>query len=344
MGRRADVTNAQRQTIINMRQAGVTVTRIALQLNFSRWTVSRICRRFNQTGSAAKKLKTGRTPKTTPRDDRILRRMAMANQFQSLGRLNATWSQQIQIQTSMKTARRRLSHFGLHSRIARRKPLISLVNRQRRLRWCTRVRGWTTEENWSKLVFSDESKFNLDFDDGRTRVWRSNGDAMLPRNLSMLRRRSNVSVMVWGCITIHGVGELVVVDGNVNQQVYINILAENLKQSIANTFGDENMPFFFQHDNAPAHKARSVERWLDDNGIQTIQWPAQSPDINIIENLWDDIGKAVQRDRPSSRQELIASIFRAWENITPLTIERLYQSLPRRIRAVIRAHGYPTKY
>ena len=122
----------------------------------------------------------------------------------------------------------------IHSRIARRKPLIGVENRLKRVRWCTRVRLWNADDNWSRLVFSDESKFNSDFDDGRVRVWRDNGDAMLPRNPVCLRRRSNVPVMVWGCVTVHGVGELVVVNGNINHQVYINVLDENLLQAIEN--------------------------------------------------------------------------------------------------------------
>ena len=93
-------------------------------------------------------------------------------------------------------------------------------------------------------MFSGESKFNLDFDDGRVRVWRRAGDAMEPPNL-LLRQRSNVSVMVWGCVTQHGVGELVVADESITLDVYIDILDQNLKQSIVNTFGDANAPFIF---------------------------------------------------------------------------------------------------
>ncbi len=167
---------------------------------------------------------------------------------------------------------------------------------------------------------------------------------MLPENLVCLRRRSNVSVMVWGCVTIHGVGELVLVDGTVTHQVYIDILDQNLLESVENTFGDRRTAFVFQQDNAPVHKARNVERWLERQEIQTIQWPAQSPDMNLIKYLWDDIKKTVMNDRPQNRAKLIRSIFRSWGAITPATVRALYESMPRRMGAVIRARGYPTKY
>ena len=73
-------------------------------------------------------------------------------------------------------------------------------------------------------------------------------------------------------------------------------------------------------------------------------WPAQSPDANIIENIWDDIFQAVQRDRRTSRQTLIASVFRAWGLITRQRVEQLYDSLTMRVTSIIRAQGYATKY
>ncbi len=163
-------------------------------------------------------------------------------------------------------------------------------------------------------------------------------------NVLGTRHRSNVSAMVWGCVTIHGVGELVVVDGTLKLQDYIAILDDNLLQSVENTFGHRQTPFVFQQDNAPVHKARNVEVWLEQQGIQTIQWPAQSPDLNLIENLWDSVKKSVDKANPQNRNQLIQAIFRAWGDITPGVLRTLYGSMPRRVRAVIRSRGYPTKY
>ena len=83
---------------------------------------------------------------------------------------------------------------------------------------------------------------------------------------------------------------------------------------------------------------------MEANNIQTIQWPAQSPDLNVIENLWDNVGRVVTRERPATRVELINVLHRAWNSIRPDTVARLFDSLPRRVRAVVRSRGYPTRY
>lgn len=203
---------------------------------------------------------------------------------------------------------------------------------------------WNPQDHWANVIFSDESRFNLGFNDGRGRVWRRNGDALDNENVAEVRRQGATSVMVWGCISMYGVGELVVIDGNMDHVQYIKILEENLRRSIENTFGDPNMPVVFQQDNAPAHRARPVERWFDESDIRVVQWPAQSPDLNPIENVWSMVSRDVRRDRPTNRSELIRSIYRSWGNITGPYLTKLYNSMPRRVRAVIRARGYATKY
>ena len=87
---------------------------------------------------------------------------------------------------------------SIYSCVAVQKPDISLENRFRRRRWYTRTLNWTVPEKWSCLLFSDESRFNFAYCDGRVRVWRTAGEKYVPECLRMVTRNRIVSVMMWG--------------------------------------------------------------------------------------------------------------------------------------------------
>ena len=96
----------------------------------------------------------------------------------------------------------------------------------------------------------------------------------------------------------------------------------------------------------PPHTSQLTRQWKIDNNISAISWPAQSPDINIIENLWRTVkSKLVRRAHTiKSKQTLIDAVLDIWASITPTYIKSLYNSLPSRIRHVLRANRCIKKY
>ena len=105
-------------------------------------------------------------------------------------------------------------------------------------------------------------------------------------------------------------------------------------------------PMTFMQDNAPCHTAKVVKTIMAQNDIETLPWPAQSPDMNPIENLWAIIKKRRQKkyDFPKTKTELIDQIFDIWENIETKLVEKLADSANTRVNAVLKLKGKVSKY
>ncbi len=102
--------------------------------------------------------------------------------------------------------------------------------------------------------------------------------------------------------------------------------------------------FIFQQDLAPAHTAKSTKSWLNDHGVGVLDWPANSPDLNPIENLWGIVKRKMRNKRPNNADDLKTTVKETWASIPPQQCHKLITSMPRRIEAVIKAKGAPTKY
>ena len=104
------------------------------------------------------------------------------------------------------------------------------------------------------------------------------------------------------------------------------------------------LKWIFQQDNDPKHTSRSAKNWFQAKGVEVLPWPAQSPDLNPIENLWADVKKSVAAKRPSNAKDLWVAVQEAWQQIPLTRCQDLIDSMPRRCAAVIKNHGYTTKY
>ncbi len=101
--------------------------------------------------------------------------------------------------------------------------------------------------------------------------------------------------------------------------------------------------FIFQQDLAPAHAAKSTKSWLNDHGVGVLDWPANLPDLNPKENLLYCQEENKKQDTKNA-DELKGTVKETWASIPPQQCHKLITSMPRRIEAVIKAKGAPTKY
>ncbi len=128
---------------------------------------------------------------------------------------------------------------------------------------------------------------------------------------------------------------------NVTASVYQDILEQFMLPSVDQLFKDAD--FIFQQDLAPAHTAKSTKSWLNDHGVGVLDWPENSPDLNI-ENLWCIVKRKIRNKRPKHADELKATVKETWAFTPPQQCHKLITSMPCRSEADIKAKGAPTKY
>ncbi|GFX44949.1 transposable element Tcb1 transposase [Trichonephila clavipes] len=194
---------------------------------------------------------------------------------------------------------------------------------------------WAAE--WNEVVFTDESRICLQHHDGRIRVWRHRGERML--NSCVMHRHTGPApgIMVWGCIGYHSRTPLVRIAGTLNYQRYISEVLEPVVlpylQGLATAI--------FQQDNARPHVARIIQRFFVNHQIEFLPWPAYSPDLLPIENMWSMVAQRLTQITPpvATPDQLWQRVEAAWSSVPQEHIQSLFESMPRCVAAVTSNNG-----
>ena len=329
-----------RQKVILLHLDGKGYKKIAQILSMPVPSVQSIVMKFKKNGVVVNLPRSGRLSLLNDRTRKYITRQIRANRRLSPEDLRDDLMDNLQLSVCVQTIRNAPHEKQLFGRAARKKPCISKINKSKRLQYARDHLDWTTED-WQRVMFTDESKFNLHQSDGRVYVWRHVGEEFDDECIKTTFKGS-VGVMVWGCIGWNGVGSLHFCTENVNQTYYQHILNVALPESI----GLLDLPddFVFMQDNAPAHKAKSTRRYFETNGIEILNHPPQSPDLNPIEHVWCHMSRELMNAAPKTLQELTVAIENAWLSVPLKLVRTLIGSMPRRLRAVVRNNGGQTKY
>uniref|UniRef100_A0AAY4AD58 Transposase n=1 Tax=Denticeps clupeoides TaxID=299321 RepID=A0AAY4AD58_9TELE len=140
-----------------------------------------------------------------------------------------------------------------------------------------------SESDWEKVLWSDETKIELFGINSTRRVWRKKNAAYDPQNTVPTVKHGGGNILLWGCLSAKGTGQLHRINGKMDGATYRKILSDNLLPSARKL--KMGRGWVFQHDNDPKHTAKATKEWLKKKHIKVMEWPSQSPDLNPIENL-----------------------------------------------------------
>ena len=208
----------------------------------------------------------------------------------------------------------------------------------RRLLWAKAHLKWT-EAKWKTVVWSDKSKFEIVFGNHGRHVLRTKDERDHPACYQRSVQKP-ASLMVWGCISAYWMGSLHIWKGTINAERYIEVLEQHMLPSRRRLL--QGRPCIFQQDNAKPHTASITTAWLRRRRVRVLNWPACSPDLSPIENIWRIMKWKIRQRRPRTVEQLESYIRQEWDNIPLPKLQQLVSSVPRRLRTVVKRRGDAT--
>ncbi|GFY19866.1 transposable element Tcb2 transposase [Trichonephila clavipes] len=326
-----------RGRIIGKLEESRSVTNVAAEFGIAHSIVLPLWRQFQTTGTAIRGFSSGRPRGTTPADNRYIVLQARGTRWQTEGEIARHTTQTTGRPISRFTVARRLHGGGLFARrtvcshgglSVRCVPLIP-AHRRRRSLWCREHRNWRDNE-WGRVLFTDESRFSLSSDSHRILIWRERGSCNHPSNIIDRDKYGGRGVLVWGGIMLRSRTDLHIFDaGSVNGTRYCN---EILLPYVRLFRGAMGLQFLFMDGNAPCHRTVAAEQLLESEDIERMDWPARSPDLIPIEHVWDFLGRrlAARTLPPVTIRELRLALQDEWAAVPQQLIDTLILCMGRR--------------
>lgn len=357
----------KRTAIATAYQKGVPAKAVAAEHGVSPDAVYAIARRYQNQISGRSQPGRGRKFKLDERYIRRILREIDQNPFISNKELIENCALPVTEQTLVTTLKKR----GIQHRQALRRPKLSDTIAQKRLEFAQKHLNKPLEY-WKRFVFSDETTVvrgqgerqawvfcravplipSLSLDDSNN----TKGERLDPKHVQPRITHTRHSQMFWGAFSFDRrtalaplMGDPDSRRGGVTGRIIRNCLEDQLPTIC------EPSSIFLQ-DNAPTHTANIVQSWLQEwaqeNGVELVDWPPYSPDLNPIENLWKLLKEGICKRYPElgslpkneeAWDRLVRAAIEVWEDLEK-DLERLVSSMDRRMAAVVRANGWYTKY
>ena len=333
-------------SVITLLRSGASIREIAQKLSLSKSTIGRI-KLEHCPGVVSSK--GGRPCALTEADKRYCVRKVTKERVSNAAKVTKLLEEDHRIKVNPETVRRVLRKAGLGAIEKQPKTLLSVKNIKKRLEWCREHKDWTVDD-WKRVIWTDKTKINRFNSDGRQWAWIRSGEQLQNHHVKLTVKHGGGSIMLWSAITYAGVGWVCKISGNMDKTLYKEILEDELEQTIAFTakkLGFRRDQVIFQQDNDPKHTSNLVKEYLQEQSYQVMQWPAQSPDLNPIENMWALLKRRLNEYETAAKgmNELYERVVEVWyDQIKEEECQKVIESMPKRIQACIKAKGRWTKY
>lgn len=327
-------STADRWAVVMWYKEGLSVADIVHKTGFDRQFVNRWIKKFEIGEPIEEGKHTGRPRKLSIRVEQAIER-AMRGKRRRSSRVVARDLKRKKIaDVSRMTVQRAAHNRGLRPFRQRRTSRLTERHKAQRLEFAKS----TKNKDWSVVIFSDEHKFKQ-FKGGNPAhdiVWGKSVDEVPVQEVE----RWGLTVDAWAGISSKGKTNLVTYEGTLDAIGYQHILEEALLPAATEMFEDEEHGWELQHDKATSHTAKSTMRFLEDNGIAVVDsWPTKGDDINPMENLWAILDERLEKKKFTTKQGMKKAVTAIWEEIDDELLHKLINSVPNRLRKIVKAQG-----
>ncbi len=310
-----------------LHEEGYSIHQISQKMNINRVTVRKWIDQDPTPNSKKNPEKRGRKRKASEEQLGRIKKILLGGKHVGTKRLNQKIREKIRLNISGRTVCRYVSKLNLVWGKYRRVPFLTEKHKEKRYEWALKNEA----TDWNAWIFSDEKIFRAGAAPVGVR-YRKGHQPFYPT------KRWSGQVFVWYAIHKTGIFKAQVVESRLNNVTYRLLLEKGLLPGYQPSM-------IFQQDNARPHIAKEVKQWMVEKKVQCCNdWPANSPDLNPIENLWSKIDFEVRRRCPRSKETLRKIVMLEIKKITRSEISNLIDSMPRRISQVKKSNGGNIKY
>jgi transposase len=269
--------------IISALQGRIASSEAARRFDVSKSAVNNIRSKY---GSDIPKSSGGRPASLSRQDKSHCIRSITSGKLKSAAAATKALQNELNVVVSERTVRRALQDTGMEATPKDKRPKLSAKNIKDRLEFAKCHKDWTIAD-WKRVIFSDESKISRFCSDGMSWCWKRHGDNLQEHQIRQTVKNGRGNIMIWGCMTYDGPGFMWKLQGTMSQYLYLNILKDELQQAME-YYDFDPAKVVFQQDNAPCHKAASVDAWFKTQAFEVMGWPPQSPRLEPNRNALGD--------------------------------------------------------